>query len=444
MKKAALYCRVSTQHQAEEGQSIPAQLSALRAYCKEHDFIVVGEFIDDGVSGTKYEEREKLQELLQLIEAGGADLLICTRLDRLFRSIKWYIAVQERLDKAGVGWLAIWEPMYDTTTPSGRLIVNQMMSIAQFEAENTGQRIRQVFEYKKAKGEVLSGNTPPGYRIENKHLAPSGEDDSVLTVFRTYARTGSLRRTCIECRGLPGIPKSDKGIKTMLKNRAYLGEMNGVPNSHPAIIPRDLFDSVQSQLGKNIKISQKRDYIFSGLVRCDVCGTSLSAHTIRQRHKGKTYEYPAYRCHKYYMRVPRSCTNKIILREKALEEYMLSQIRPGIEGLVLSYEIGEERRRNIEAQRTAAEKRLSRLKEAYLAEVISLPEYKRDREAIEKQLTEMKSDPTEPNLDSLRALLDVDIETLYHGMTKAEKRRFWRGIVSEIRLREDGTIRIKY
>lgn len=444
MKRVALYARVSTERQSREGDSVPAQLSALHQYATEHNYEIVGEFVDDGVSGTKYEERKKLQELLQLIEAGGADLLICTRLDRLFRSIKWYIAVQERLDRVGVGWLAIWEPMYDTTTPSGRLIVNQMMSIAQFEAENTGQRIRQVFEYKKSKGEVLSGNTPPGYRIENKHLAPSSDADHVLTVFRIYARTGSLRRTCIECRGLPGMPKSDKGIKRMLSNRAYIGEMNGVENAHPAIVPRGLFDNVQSQLGKNIKISQKREYIFCGLVRCAECGASLAAHTIRQRYKGKTYEYPAYRCPKHYMRNPKQCENKAILREKALEEHMLSQIRPYIEGLVLSYEIGEERRRSVEAQRAAAEKRLSRLKEAYLAEVIGLAEYKRDREEIERQLSSMKNAPTEQDFDSLRALLDVDIETLYEGMNKAERRRFWRGIVSEITWGEDKSIHIRY
>lgn len=441
MKRVALYCRVSTERQKKEGDSIPAQITALRKYAADHNYIIAGEYIDDGVSGTR-PDRDELQRLLSDIE--NVDIILVTKLDRLYRSIKHYLNLMDVLDKAGVGWLAIWEPMYDTTTPSGRLIVNQMMSIAQFEAENTGQRIRQVFEYKKAKGEVLSGNTPPGYIIKDKHLAPSGEDDSVLAVFRTYARTGSLRRTCIECRGIPGMPRSDKGIKKMLSNRAYIGEMNGVPNAHPAIVPKTLFDNVQSQLGKNIKISQRYEYIFCGLVRCAECGASLAAHTIRQRHKGKVYEYPAYRCPKHYMRNPKQCENKAILREKALEEHMLSQIRPYIEGLVLSYEIGEKRKKDIDAKRAAAEKKLSRLKEAYLAEVISLPEYKRDREAIEKQLAEMKNAPTEPDFDSLRALLDVDIETLYEGMNKAERRRFWRGIVTEITWGEDKSIHIKY
>ena len=441
MKRVALYCRVSTERQKKEGDSIPAQITALRKYAADHNYIIAGEYIDDGVSGTRF-DRDELGRLLDNLDS--IDIIVFTKLDRWFRSVRHYTAVQEKLDKAGVGWLAIWEPMYDTTTPSGRLIVNQMMSIAQFEAENTGQRIRQVFEYKKAKGEVLSGNTPPGYRIENKHLAPSGDEESVLTVFRTYARTGSLRRTCIECRGLPGMPRSDKGIKRMLSNRAYIGEMNGVPNAHPAIVPKTLFDDVQSQLGKNIKISQRYEYIFCGLVRCAECGASLAAHTIRQRYKGKVYEYPAYRCPKHFMRNPKQCENKAILREKALEEHMLSQIRPFIEGLVLSYEIGEKRRKDIDAKRAAAEKKLSRLKEAYLAEVISLPEYKRDREAIEKQMAEMKNAPTEPDFDSLRALLDVDIETLYEGMNKAERRRFWRGIVSEITWGEDKSIKIKY
>ncbi len=441
MKRVALYARVSTSRQAKEGDSIPAQIDALRKYASEHNYIIAGEYVDDGVSGTR-EDRDELQRLLSDLDK--IDIICFVKMDRWFRSVRHYTAVQEKLDRAGVGWLAIWEPMYDTTTPSGRLIVNQMMSIAQFEAENTGQRIRQVFEYKKSKGEVLSGNTPPGYIIKDKHLAPSGEEDSVLTVFRTYARTGSLRRTAIECRGLPGIPKSDKGIKRMLSNRAYLGEMGGVENAHPAIVPQGLFDSVQSQLTKNIRISQSHTYIFCGLVRCGVCGASLAAHTIRQRYKGKIYEYPAYRCPKHYMRNPKLCTNPKVLREKDLEEYMLSQIRPFIEGLALSYEIGEKRRRDMESQRAATERKLSRLKEAYLAEVISLAEYKRDREALERQLAEMKTAPKEPDFDSLRVLLETDIETLYRGMKKAERRRFWRGIVKEITWGEDKSIRIGY
>lgn len=130
MIKAALYLRVSSERQSKEGDSIPAQREALRKYAKEREYIIAGEYIDDGVSGTKA-DRDELMRLLEDVKSGKVNLILVTKLDRLYRNIKHYLNMMDVLDKHGVGWTAIQEPIYDTTTPQGRLIVNQMMSIAQ-------------------------------------------------------------------------------------------------------------------------------------------------------------------------------------------------------------------------------------------------------------------------------------------------------------------------
>lgn len=443
MKRAAIYARVSSERQAKEGDSIPAQVDALRKYVTDHGFILAGEYIDDGISGTKY-DRDELQRLLEDLE--NIDVILFTKLDRWFRSVRHYTAVQERLDAAGVGWTAIWEPVYDTTTPAGRLIVNQMMSIAQFEAENTGQRIRQVFAYKSARGEVLSGNTPPGYSIQDKHLTPNSDAASVLTVFRTYARTGSLRRTCSECAGLPGIPGSEKQIRHMLQNRVYLGEMRGRPGCHPAIVPDDLFATVSKLLQMNVRASQKEVYIFSGLIRCGTCGAALSAQTARRKDKnGKIYKYHCYRCQAHYSPPGRrSCSNGKILYELSLEKYLLAQIRPDIEKVVLDYEIGAAAAADNSARIAAAERKIARLKDLYLNEVISMEEYRADREKLEADIAAMNNAPPVPDFSALRAFLAVDVGEIYTGMEKAEKRRFWRGILRQITFCEDRSIVLSY
>ena len=435
MKRAALYCRVSTERQVKEGDSIPAQITALRKYAADHNYIIAGEYIDDGVSGTRA-DRDELQRLLSDVE--NVDIILVTKLDRLYRSIKHYLNMMDVLDRAGVGWLAIWEPMYDTTTPSGRLIVNQMMSIAQFEAENTGQRIRQVFDYKKSRGEVLSGKVPAGYRIEDKHLAPSDIAPYARIAFETYARTSSIGQTLFECSGLPGLPRNKSSMKKMLKNRIYIGELHGIPGACPALVPESLFETVQRNLSMNVKMSQKHTYIFSGLCKCSECGMAYIAMTMKRRDRKTPRVF--YRCSGHHRRPP-VCSNTRTISEPVLERQILSEFRPQIEGLVLSYEIGEQRQRDMESQRAAAERKLSRLKEAYLAEVISLEEYKRDRESLERQLAEMKTAPKESEIDSLRALLSTDIETLYHGMDKAERRRFWRELIKKIEI-GPGTVRV--
>ena len=122
----ALYIRVSSDKQAREGDSVPAQLDALRKYATEHNLHVYREYIDDGISGTKYSQRDELQALLDDVRAGHIELIIFTKLDRWFRSVRHYTHTQEILDAHNVGWLAIWEPIYDTTTHQGRLIVNRL------------------------------------------------------------------------------------------------------------------------------------------------------------------------------------------------------------------------------------------------------------------------------------------------------------------------------
>ena len=274
MKRTAIYMRVSSDRQAKEGDSIPTQRDALLKYIANRHLTLAGEYLDDGISGTK-SDRDELQRLLSDVEKDKIDLIIFTKLDRWFRSVRHYTATQEILDRHGVAWTAIWEPIYDTTTPAGRLIVNQMMSIAQFEAENTGQRIRQVFAYKVTKGEVLSGNTSPGYQIKDKHLIPDELAPAVREVFEFYARTGCLADTVrIAAKGLP---TSKSGIKQMLRKRVYIGEMYGKPDYCEPIIERDLFDRVQMQLSRNVKKSQKRIYLFSGLLVCSECGSRMAA-----------------------------------------------------------------------------------------------------------------------------------------------------------------------
>lgn len=108
MKRAAIYMRVSSDKQAQEGDSLAAQRAALMRYIDERpDLTFAGQYIDDGISGTKYSQRDELQRLLDDVRDGKIDLILFTKLDRWFRSVRHYTATQEILDRHGVGWTAI-------------------------------------------------------------------------------------------------------------------------------------------------------------------------------------------------------------------------------------------------------------------------------------------------------------------------------------------------
>lgn len=439
MKTVALYIRVSSDKQVKDGDSIPAQLEALRKYADAHHYRVHAEYIDDGISGTKYSQRDELQRLLDSLDK--IDIILFTKLDRWFRSVRHYTATQELLDKHGVGWIAIWEPIYDTTTPHGRLIVNQMMSIAQFEAENTGQRVRAVLAYKASKGEVISGSTPYGYSIRDKRLVPDEHADGAREIFRHYARTGNLHETARYALQFDGAPRSQNGLKSMLKNQKYMGTFRDNPAFCEALIDKALFEDVQRKLSINVKSSQKHTYIFSGLVKCADCGASMGANR-RKRKRGNCITVEVgYRCPLHYCRADRTCHNSKMLNENVLERHLLAVLRPELEKHITNYEIKQKPHRDSEKTRRAIEGKLSRLKNLYVDGLIDMSEYRADREKLESELSAV-ADAPQKDLTELKRLLALPIGEIYQTFSREEKRFFWRSVIKEIRYGVDKHIDI--
>lgn len=438
MKSAAIYIRVSTDRQAKEGDSVPAQREALLDHIKKHkDLKLFGEYLDDGISGTKFAERDELQRLLKDVSEHKIDVILFTKMDRWFRSIRHYTATQEVLDKYGVTWTAIWEPVYDTSTPAGRLIVNQMMSIAQFEAENTGQRIRQVMDYKRRRGEVLSGHVPFGYKIVNKHLVPDAKQAKIaLKTFETYSKTSSICETGRAMAGT-GIPSHKTSLNSMLRNTTYIGKHNGVDNYCEPIIPIELFYDVQRKLKMNVRTkSSAHTYIFTGLIRCGCCGKRMAGAT-RKKEKKK------YRCEEYY--TPGSgCTNDYRPKEAEIEDYLINNLYDLIKEEMhpRAYAIEKDQEPDRAEQIAGIRRKIERLKELFVNELIDIETYRNDLSAYKQQIAEIESRPAKRDLSALKALLQLDIAGIYKTLSDAEKRRFWRGFIDHIEVNADRKIRV--
>ena len=430
--RAAIYCRVSSTQQAKEGDSISAQLDALNKYAIERKYEIIGTFVDDGVSGTKYSERDELQRLMELVEADKVDIICFTKLDRWFRSIKHYINIQSKLDEHNVAWLAIWEPIYDTTTPQGRLIVNQMMSIAQFEAENTSSRIKQVFAYKAQNREVLSGNIPPGYSIENKHLVPNERANDIRRAFDVYDRTNSIADTVRAMEGT-GLPTTTQGMKYLLKRRIYIGEAHGLVDFCEPIVERDVFDRVQIALSRNIKRSQKHTYLFTGLIHCADCGSLMISSCRNGRGDKSLY----YRCKGHYQKLQDRCVNTKVIYESVLEKMLIDMLP---ELIVEQVEMHKKKTAPVvsyERQKASLEKKIERLKVLFVNEEISLEEYRVDKSTLMKQIAELAPvTPSEPP-QAILQLQGMDVKAIYETLTKEERRTFWRGIIKDIRFDHD-------
>ena len=168
IRRVGLYGRVSTEEQALRGFSIEAQVDALKEYCKKNNMKIVDIYLDEGISGAKPPlKRPALKRLLEDVEAVKIDMILFTKLDRWFRSVKEYFKVQDVLDNNKVEWNAIQED-YDTTTANGQMAITIFLAVAQNERDRTAERIKVVLEHKRKNKEACFGGRalPFGYKKE--------------------------------------------------------------------------------------------------------------------------------------------------------------------------------------------------------------------------------------------------------------------------------------
>lgn len=436
MKNVAIYMRVSSDRQAREGDSIPAQREALTKYVVDHpDMVLAGEYLDDGISGQKFQQRDELQRMLSDARDGKIDIILFTKLDRFFRSVRHYAATQEMLEKNNVKWIAIWEPMYDTTTPAGQLIVNQMMSFAQFEAQNTGQRINQVFSYKISQGEVISGNTALGHKIENKHIVLSDDAPIVKDLFNHYNLNNNLSELTKYAYAEYGLRREPSTWRRFLKNKKYIGEFRGNKNYCPPIISKELFENVQRKLSMNLKTyPQKRIYLFTGLIRCEVCGHMLTGAMITAKRKdGYKTIHAGYRCHRYYS-PNKTCSFSGAKYESVIERFLLEKLKQETSDYRMEVESQKKKKINTGKKKADLEKKISKLKELYINDLITIEEYKKDKERFEKEIEELqKQEDGKRPLFELAKFSEMKMDELYNSFSREEKQFFWRSIVKEIR-----------
>ena len=227
--RAALYMRVSTEEQAIHGLSIEAQREALDAWAGESGVQVAGHYVDAGISARKpASKRPELQRLLGDVRSGKIDLIVFTKLDRWFRNISEYYKVQEILEQSGVDWRTIHED-YDTSTASGRLKINIMLSVAQDEADRTSERIRAVFNSKKERQEPCTGRVPTGYKIEGKKVVKDPEmEEAVAYFFESFLDMRSIEKARRAVEARCGILFTYYLSRLMLTKEAYYGRFEGV------------------------------------------------------------------------------------------------------------------------------------------------------------------------------------------------------------------------
>ena len=212
--KTIAYVRVSTEDQATSGQSLEAQRAKLEAYCDLYDLDLVEVIVDAGESA-KSLKRPGLQRALAMLRNGDADGLLITKLDRLTRSVAdWQILIQDYFgEKAGRELFSVSDSI-DTRTAAGRLVLNVLLSVSEWERQAIGERTKAVLQHKISNGERC-GKVRFGFDLaaDGRTLVPNADETEAIEIMRELRAAGeSYRKIACEL-GRRGI-KSKEGRKT--------------------------------------------------------------------------------------------------------------------------------------------------------------------------------------------------------------------------------------
>ena len=449
----AAYVRVSTQEQKLHGLSLDAQKMKLSEYAEQHNMRIVEWYIDEGVSGRKLiKNRPELQRMIQDAEKGQFERIIFIKLDRFFRSVAEYHECMKRI--APVVWTTT-EEKYDLATASGRFFVNAKLAVAEMEADQTGERIRIVNEYKVQTGQPLVGDRCQPFGFKNGIDAATGRkkvirdpdfEEALRDTIAHYLRHQSRKKSLIYINTKYHAGISYKTLKSVLANTMLYGEYRGNPSYCEAYINKETFERIQDIAKRNIKrnTNDERHYLFSGLLFCPECGCKLKGTISSEEKKGTRYIYKRYRCPQQSLN--HRCTYNKSISENVFERLMLANIEQFLEDakiksaeitdgdapIIPKYDIED-----IHSQ-------IDRLNYSWqTGKIRKVEQYEKDYAALLEKLeaaeAERKDVPTK-DFTHIDAVLHEGWQAIYNELDDEHKRSFWRSFVKSIDINWSKTI----
>lgn len=438
---AALYIRVSTRDQNLHGYSLSAQEDLLRSYAAQHDMTVFDLYADRGKSANKaLNKRTELLRMLRDAESRKFDCILFKDITRWSRNSAQYYAVQDRLDKAGVYWLAVEQPYLETKTPTGRFQVTVMLGTAQLESENTSQRIKFVMSNRVAQGGAINGSDklPLGYRVDDSTGTKKVVKDEqtapiVIDLFDHYRKNRNQHELCRYIKDQYGITIWQPNLSKLIRNTMYYGEYRGNPRYCEPYLTKSEWTELNMIKPIYSRQTHNHLYLFRGLLRCPECGKVMCARYKQNVNGGRVY----YAC-QYHLEY-HTCSYSHQIRQDRIESYLLDAIVPEFAHYKDKPKMKLPNKSNREKQTKALLAKLERAKNLYIDGDISKDEYSKRRDAIRTELGKLEPDYSELDMKLREEILNRPWRSMYDKIGPEEKARFWHTILRYIEIKPDGT-----
>jgi len=347
-------CAVYTRKSHEEGleqefNTLDAQRESGEAYIKSQaaeGWVCLPEKYDDGGFSGGNLDRPAVKRLMAQIEAGKVDCVVVYKVDRLSRSLLDFARMMEIFDRHGIAFVSVTQ-QFNTASSMGRLILNVLLSFAQFEREMISERTRDKIAAARRKGKWAGGMPLLGYDVVNRKLVINPvEAQQVRRIFELYKELGSLMPVVQEVARLGwttkcwtthkgrvrgGKPFSKPSIFTLLRNATYTGQIRykdeAHAGEHEGIVELALFEEVQAKLKANGKTPNYRKDdeeppLLRGILRCRHCDCAM-VHSYTSR---GTRRYRYYLCNNAQGRGYANCPSPTAPAPE-LERFVIEEVR---------------------------------------------------------------------------------------------------------------------
>lgn len=443
-KAVALYCRVSTVEQAEEGYSIGEQERILIEYCNQHNYTVYRTYADKGISGKDIKHRPAIQELLYDASEKKFNMVISWKINRISRKLSDAIKIVETLERYGITYRSYSEP-FESDTPAGKMQFQMMALIGEFERSTIAQNVKMGMCAKAKQGEWCGGIAPLGYkwvameknerssRKKSRLEIDETEAETVRLIYELYASGKGYKAIVNQINKMGyktklGNAFSVAQLKTILTNPVYIGKVrfnvrrdwnekrrhNINPNPiisegiHEAIIDEELWNRVQCIMSeKSGKPSRIYDgeYPLTGILRCPECGAGMvisrTTNTLKDGTKKRIVYYACGEwknkgtavCHSNSIRAEKA--NAVVYRELeklfSNEKFLRAVMKKVNEEREQQLKTAKAECKKCEKELILLERRKDKLFTAYEEEVITSTEFLERKKVLTEETTVLQS-----------------------------------------------------
>jgi len=319
--KQKIRCAIYTRKSCEEGleqefNSLDAQRASAENYIssQSHEgWVLINDHYDDGGFSGGNLERPALQRLFQDIREDKIDCIIVYKIDRLTRSLLDFSKIIQLLDEHNVSFVSVTQS-FNTANSMGRLMLNVLLSFAQYERELTSERIKDKLEASCKRGMWMGGNIPLGYDAKDRKLLINEKEAKIVRIlFQNFAETASITETARELNNLGFSTKTwisnngklHKGqrfnksnVRRILNNHLYIGKVKHkdklFDGMHKPIIDDQTWQKTRELLSTNNKIQLPSSRVttaplLKGIMNCGICGSKMTPTYTKKQ--GKRYRY---------------------------------------------------------------------------------------------------------------------------------------------------------